>query len=147
MKRKRRRTTISHCHLSLSGEASSPSESQDNLPREAAPETIEASTLEKQLEEKLKRDGSVNDGMTTPGPHTHRQRGRRSRRGERRGGRGGSGAGRPLGDIVSPQRMQELLNQRKEHTLPYTYYRTTLGEEGPPLETADSDSPELASLE
>ena len=55
--------------------------------------------------------------------------------------RGGvNGGGSPLGDIVSPRRMQELLSHYDDRTLPYTYYRTAVGKEEVSLENVDVES-------
>ncbi|KAL8579358.1 hypothetical protein ACOMHN_026723 [Nucella lapillus] len=95
------------------------------------------SAIERQIEEKLKNDSSQNDGMVVNHVNWGRTPRRRVRRGERGrhgsssgGGVGkGGGEGRPLGDIVSPQRLQQLLSQEEEaepRTLPHTYYRIPL---------------------
>ena len=136
-------------------------------PRETPTTTIgskePSSILEKQVEEKLKRGNSEDDGMKVSGLHNSRPQrrgwgpGRKSGGGSGRGGGGGGcgcgggsghvtsrggagGGGRPLGDIVSPRRMQELLSHHDDRTLPYTYYRTSVGKEEASLENVDVES-------
>ncbi|KAK7113434.1 uncharacterized protein [Littorina saxatilis] len=102
------------------------------------------SPLEIQVEQKLRR-GNSDDLVTSH--QGHQKRGRAHRRRAGGGGRGSghvsgrsaaaAGGGRPLGDIVSPQRMQELLTHRDDRTLPYTYYRTAVGKDAASLDNVD----------
>ncbi|XP_076460211.1 uncharacterized protein LOC143293168 [Babylonia areolata] len=104
----------------------------------------DCSVLEKQIEEKLEKDKAQDDGMT----HVKQQHSVRATRGRRRrkggGGRGVSrvqGGGRPLGDIVSPHRLQELLREEDARTLPHIYYRTSLDGQDSSLQDVGMESP------
>ena len=141
---------------SVAGDEAASTELPEIVPRDSSTAVTgseePSSVLEKQVEEKLKRGSSEDGGMKLSGLHNSKQR--RGRGSERRSGGGGGGSGhvmsrgglkgggRPLGDIVSPRRLQELLAHQDDRTLPYTYYRTALGKEQAPLENVDTESPE-----
>lgn len=120
----------------------------DSNDTSAAPTTHaqEPSELEKRLDAMLKKGGALNNGMK-PGAHSGTKGGRKggrkatSKRGPGGGG-GGLSGGRPLGDIVSPRRMQELLLHEDDRTLPYTYYRTAVDGQEPAVHSARPNPPQ-----
>jgi hypothetical protein len=104
------------------------------------------SEFEKRLDEMLKRGGPLDNGMKSrsrSGGKGNRKGGKNANSKRGAGGGGGGGGGkRPLGDIVSPRRMQELLHHEDDRMLPYTYYRTAVNSQEPNIENTNPNTPQ-----